>query len=141
MQRASLDLSVPYEFHIAQRLRNDLIVWLATVRPDGRPHLAAVWFLWDSGTILIFSQPNQKVRNLRANPNVVLSLDNTDTGEDAVTIEGVAELLPSGSVTAELAPYAQKYAAKLQKMGWTPQQMAQSYTEAIRITPTKFRAA
>lgn len=138
MQPATLDLSTPQGAHIAQRLRDDLIVWLATVRPDGRPHLVPVWFLWDGETILIFSQPNQKLRNLRANPHVVLSLDDSDTGEDVVTIEGVAELLPRGSVTAELAPYAEKYAAKLQAMGWTPQQMAQSYTEPIRITPTKF---
>ena len=138
MQPATLDLSTPQGAHIAQRLRDDLIVWLATVRPDGRPHLVPVWFLWDGETILIFSQPNQKLRNLRANPHVVLSLDDSDTGEDVVTIEGVAELLPRGSVTAELAPYAEKYAAKLRAMGWTPQQMAQSYTEPIRITPTKF---
>lgn len=141
MQSATLDLSTPQGAHIAQRLRDDLIIWLATVRPDGRPHLAAVWFLWDGATILIFSQPNQKVRNLRANANVALSLDDSDRGEDAVTIEGTAELLAPGSVTAELAPYAEKYAAKLSAMGWTPHSMALSYTEAIRITPTTLRIA
>lgn len=139
MQLTTLDLSTPQGAHIAARLRDDLIVWLATVRPDGRPHLAAVWFLWDGETILIFSRPNQKMRNLRANANVALSLDGTDTGEDVVTIEGIAELPPRGSVTVEMAPYAEKYAAKLREMGWTPHSMAQSYTEPIRITPTAFR--
>ena len=138
MQPATLDLSTPHGAHIAERLRDDLVIWLATVRSDGRPHLVLVWFLWDGETILIFSQPNQKVRNLRANPHVALSLDDTDTGEDVVTIEGVAELPPRDSVTVELAPYAQKYAGKLREMGWTPSQMAQSYTEPIRITPTRF---
>jgi PPOX class probable F420-dependent enzyme len=138
MRFASLDLSTEQGAHIAARLRDDLIVWLASVRPDGRPHLAAVWFLWDGETILIFSQPNQKMRNLRANANVALSLDDTDTGEDAITIEGTAELLPHGSVTTELEPYGQKYAGKLREMGWTPHSMAQSYSEAIRITPTTF---
>ncbi|HEX6796796.1 MAG TPA: TIGR03667 family PPOX class F420-dependent oxidoreductase [Ktedonobacterales bacterium] len=138
MWLSTLDLTTPQGAHIAERLRGDLIVWLATVRPDGRPHLAAVWFLWDGETILIFSQPNQKVRNLRANPHVVLSLDDTGTGDDAVTIEGIAELLAPGTVTSELAPYAEKYAAKLREMGWTPHSMAQSYTEAIRITPARF---
>lgn len=139
MPLTTLDPSTPQGAHIVQRLRDDLIVWLATVRPDGRPHLAAVWFLWDGETILIFSQPNQKVRNLRANPHVALSLDGTETGDDVITIEGVAELPPPGTVTAELAPYAEKYAAKLREMNWTPHSMAQSYTEAIRITPATFR--
>lgn len=137
-QPATLDLSTPHGAHIAERLRDDLIIWLATMRPDGRPHLVPVWFFWDGETILIFSKPNQKMRNLRANPRVVLGLDNTKNGGDVVTIEGVAELLPRGSVTAELAPYAEKYADRLQRMGQTPGQMAQVYSEAIRITPTRF---
>jgi PPOX class probable F420-dependent enzyme len=138
MQPAQLDLSSPQGHHIAERLRNDLIVWLATVRPDGRPHLVPVWFLWDGETILIFSQPNQKVRNLRADPRVMLSLDNTRGGGDVVLIEGVAELPPRGSVTMELAPYTEKYAERMRAMNRTPRQMAESYTEPIRITPTKF---
>lgn len=138
MQPATLDLSTPRGAHIAERLRDDLIIWLATVRPDGRPHLVPVWFLWDGATILIFSKPNQKMRNLRADPHVVLGLDNTRNGGDVITIEGVVELPPRGTVTAELAPYAEKYAARLQRMGQTPRQLAQAYSEAIRITPTRF---
>ena len=68
-----LDLSKERDAHIEQRLRTDHVIWLVTVRPDGRPHAVAVWFLWDSDTILIFSKPNnQKIRNLQANPNVLL---------------------------------------------------------------------
>lgn len=138
MRPATLDLSTPHGAHIAERLRDDLIIWLATTRPDGRPHLVPVWFLWDGEAILIFSQPNQKLRNLRANPQVALSLDNTKSGGDVVTIEGMAELPPRGSLTVELAPYAEKYADRLRAMGRTPRQMAQVYTESIRITPTRF---
>jgi len=29
-----------------QRLQSDANLWLATVRPDGRPHLAPVWFVF-----------------------------------------------------------------------------------------------
>ena len=28
----------------AQRLATEPILWLATTRPDGRPHLVPVWF-------------------------------------------------------------------------------------------------
>jgi PPOX class probable F420-dependent enzyme len=139
MERALLDPTRPEDQHIAERLRDNLIVWLTTVRPDGRPHLAAVWFLWEGDTILIFSQPNQKVRNLRANPSVALALDDTKGGDDVITIAGQAELLPAGAVTPEHRPYVAKYVTKLAEMQWTAADMAQAYSQAIRITPTRFR--
>jgi PPOX class probable F420-dependent enzyme len=129
----------PADSHAGERLRRDVIIWLSTVRPDGRPHLVPVWFLWDGESILIFSKPDQKIRNLRGNPAVVVGLDDTATGEDVVMIEGTATLLPPGTVDPTLAAYAEKYAGKLRGMGWTPASMAASYTEAIRITPTRFR--
>ncbi|MFI5272219.1 MAG: pyridoxamine 5'-phosphate oxidase family protein [Ktedonobacterales bacterium] len=138
MAQATLDLARARDAHIAARLRDDLIIWLATTRPDGRPHLVPVWFHWDGATILIFSIPNQKIRNLQHQAQVVLGLDNTDLGEDVVLIEGIAELLPRDEVAPRLAPYASKYAGKLQEMGWTLDTMAQSYTETIRISPTRF---
>ncbi len=44
--------------HVEQRLRTDQIVWLTTVRPDGRPHVVPVGFFWDGQTFLICSEPN-----------------------------------------------------------------------------------
>ncbi|HEY4383704.1 MAG TPA: pyridoxamine 5'-phosphate oxidase family protein, partial [Ktedonobacteraceae bacterium] len=65
-----LDLTKERDAHINQRLQNDLIVWLTSVRPDGRPHSVAVWFLWDGEAFLLFSRPiNQKVRNIQHNAN------------------------------------------------------------------------
>jgi hypothetical protein len=37
-----LDLNNPEEAHIDRRLREDVVLWLGSVRPDGRPHLAPV---------------------------------------------------------------------------------------------------
>jgi predicted pyridoxine 5'-phosphate oxidase superfamily flavin-nucleotide-binding protein len=28
-------------------LRDDPVVWLSSVQPDGRPHVVPVWFHWD----------------------------------------------------------------------------------------------
>ena len=137
MAQARLDLTNKRDAHIDQRLRSDIIVWLSTVRPDSRPHTAAVWFLWDSEHILIFSQPNQKVRNLHQNPSVVLALDNTHGGDDVITIEGTAELLDNPALTTALPAYVAKYGDHIADLGWTPESMSQSYSQAIRITPTK----
>ena len=139
MDQSRFDTSKPAHVHALERLQSDIIIWLSTVRPDGRPHLVPVWFLWDGQTILIFSKPDQKIRNLRQNRAVMLGLDDTDTGEDVLLIEGTAELLPAGQVAPTLPAYAAKYMPKLKGMGWTPESMAREYTEPIRITPTRVR--
>jgi PPOX class probable F420-dependent enzyme len=133
-----LDPGNERDAHIAQRLHEDRIAWLITVRPDGRPHAVAVWFLWDGTNILIFSRPNnQKLRNLRTNPQVVLALDNTREGVDPITIEGTATLLEPGVVDTTLAAYVEKYGPSIKRIGFTPDSMATTYSEGIRITPTR----
>ena len=138
MTESPLDLSQPRHAHADERLRNDLMIWLSTVRPDGRPHLVPVWFLWDGARILIFSKVDQKIKNLGSNKRVMLALDDTKGGDDVVMVEGEAALLERGSVTPALAAYAEKYEAKLAQFGWTGESMGREYTEPISITPTKF---
>ncbi len=133
------DLANPKDAHVDERLRKNLIIWLSSVRPDGRPHLVPVWFLWDGKNILIFSQPNtQKIRNLRQNTNVILALDDTKDGEDVVMLEGKAEFLNDPAVNPTLPAYAAKYNSELKSMGYTAEAMAAEYAQAIRITPTRF---
>lgn len=134
-----LDLTQEHDAHIDQRLRHEPIMWLSTVRPDGMPHLVPVWFLWNGRTILFFSQPNQKARNLRHNPHVVMALEAADDGDDVVRIEGVAELLAGEDTpTPALPAYAEKYAELLASMNTTARDMAASYAQAIRVTPSRF---
>ncbi|HEX6122984.1 MAG TPA: TIGR03667 family PPOX class F420-dependent oxidoreductase [Ktedonobacterales bacterium] len=135
-----VDLTGPKHTHTLERLRDDVILWLASMRPDGRPHIVPVWFLWENGTVLIFSKPdNQKVRNLRQHPQVVLALDDTQDGEDVVMLDGTAELVDDASVTAALPAYAAKYHTRIQRLFGTPEQMAALYSQAIRVTPTKVK--
>ncbi len=133
-----LDLSQTQHAHIDQRLRSAVIIWLNTVRADGRPHSVAVWFLWDGEQFLIFSQPKtQKVRNVRQNPHVVLALDNTANGSDVIVIEGTAELITDPNVNATIAAYSEKYASELRSMGMTAEGMSKDFSQGIRITPTR----
>jgi PPOX class probable F420-dependent enzyme len=133
------DQTHPKNAHIDQRLRTNPIIWLTTVRSDGRPHAVAVWFLWDGEKFLIFSQPNtQKLRNLQHSSHVTLALDDTHGGGDVIVIDGEAELLTNPDVNAALPAFAEKYAENLQRMGTSAEAMAKSYSQGIRITPTKF---
>jgi PPOX class probable F420-dependent enzyme len=134
-----LDLTNPKHVHVDERLREDLILWLGSVRPDGRPHLVYVFFLWDGKNILIFSKPtSQKIRNVQHNPDVTLALDGTKNGEDMVILEGKAELLHDPAVNLTLPAYAAKYDSLLKRVGLTPEAMAAVYSQALLITPTRF---
>lgn len=134
-----LDLQNEHDAHINRRLLSEEIIWLSTVRPDGRPHLVPVWYLWDGDTILIFSQPGaQKMRNLAHSRRVVLALNTADEGEDVVIVEGEAEMLPNGTVDSMLPAYVEKYAQLMKRIGTSPETMAASYTQAIRVTPERF---
>jgi PPOX class probable F420-dependent enzyme len=129
------DLTDSQGAHIDQRLRDEPIIWLSSVRPDGRPHLVPVWFVWDGASILIFSKPAaQKVRNLRHNPLVMLALDSADEGEDIVLLEGRAELLGAGAPQSTLPEYAEKYAALMTRIGMAADWHAAEYNQAIRVT-------
>jgi PPOX class probable F420-dependent enzyme len=131
------DLSSPND-HVADRLRNDPIAWLGSVRPDGRPHLVPVWFHWDGETIFIFSKPDQKVRNLRQNPRVTLALDDSQGGGDVALLDGTAVLLDEPTATIAPPAFIEKYADRMDQMGTTMEIMAAEYSQSIRITPTRF---
>src|SRR5437773_6011438 len=65
--------------------------WLATTKPDRRPHVAAVGALWVDGKIYFTSSAKaRKGRNLAANPNCVLSV--TLKGLDVVVEIGRAHV-------------------------------------------------
>lgn len=68
---------------------------LATVRPDGRPHVVPVWFCLD-GDLLVFSTSSAsvKARNLLANPRFAATVDEEVPPFAFVTVEGVARCLP-----------------------------------------------
>ncbi|SRR6266851_5432424 len=63
--------------------------WIATTRPDGRPHVMIVWALWMDG-ILYFStgSKSRKARNLAANPYCTMCSQQAD---EAVILEGGVE--------------------------------------------------
>ena len=79
-----LDITKEKDAHIDARLRSDIMVWLATVKPDGTPHIVPVWFLWDGESFYIYSKPDQKIRNLQQNNSVMVALDDTKDGGDPI---------------------------------------------------------
>jgi Pyridoxamine 5'-phosphate oxidase len=71
-----------------ERLTKSHDYWVATVRPDGRPHLMPVWGVWDDGALWFSSSVgSRKARNLAANPRCTIA---TDNAWEPVVLEGMA---------------------------------------------------
>lgn len=67
---------------------------LATVRPDGRPHVAPVWIAVDDDDTLVFTTGANTVkgRAVRADPRVALCVDDDRPPFSYVLVEGTAEV-------------------------------------------------
>lgn len=128
--------------HVEGRLRANLMAWLTTVRPDGRPDSVPVWFLLqDDETVLVYSQPGKiKLRNISKNPNVSLGLDVTDIGRDIVRIEGTARHVAGFPRADQVPGYAAKYTERIGAIFGTVSRFAEMYPEAVVITPSRLYA-
>ena len=89
----------------ASRLEQARNVWVATVRPDGRPHLVPIWFVTAAERWYFCTAPGSlKARNLGANPNLALALED---GDQPYIVEGQARpVTPDPDV---LAKFKAKY--------------------------------
>lgn len=66
---------------------------LATVRADGRPHVAPIWFDLEGETLVFTTgEDTVKGRNMARDPRVSLCVDEEDPPFHFVLIEGTAEL-------------------------------------------------
>ncbi|HEY0830048.1 MAG TPA: TIGR03667 family PPOX class F420-dependent oxidoreductase [Candidatus Dormibacteraeota bacterium] len=124
--------------HVVTRLKRELVVWLATVGRDGRPHAVPVWFWWDGKSFLIYAVPGQKVRDIQANPNVALHLNTDPVGDDVVRVDGTAKIDSRQAPAYKVPGYVRKYHEQIKGFDWTPKVFSDQYRIAIRVKPTHF---
>jgi general stress protein 26 len=80
--------------------------WIATTRPDGRPHSRPVWGIWLDNAFY-FSTGSLAARNLAAQPAITVHLE---SGEEVVIVEGVAEVAQGEELLRRVgALYTAKY--------------------------------
>jgi uncharacterized pyridoxamine 5'-phosphate oxidase family protein len=113
------------------RLGRELEIWMATVRYDGRPHLAPLWFVWLEEKIYICTgSGTQKFVNMRTNQNVALCL--TDP-LNVLIIEGEAHVA-SRELIDKLAEYF------FNKYEWDFRYDDSEKWQLVEITPFKILA-
>ncbi len=129
---------------VANRLATDTIGWFVTVRPDGRPHVVPVWFLWRDGRALVMSEPDTvKIKNLRQSPYAALHLHADATGNGVVVLNGTAAISerPAAQWLPEIAEaYTHKYAEGMRAFGMDLEPIADRFSVVIELTPTSLSA-
>ena len=90
---------------------------VSTVRKDGRPHLAPIWFVLDSNkdnnNSIIFTTGNESVKgkDMLRDPRVSLCVDDQTPPFSFVVIEGLAEINQEPDLD-ELLKWTTKIAAR-----------------------------
>ncbi|GAA2898731.1 PPOX class F420-dependent oxidoreductase [Nonomuraea rubra] len=88
-------------------LTRPLFAHLATIGPDGTPHVNPVWTIWD-GEYLRFTTTTdrRKCRNVQRDPNVAVSINDPEQPYRYLEVRGVVERVepdPSGDFFDVLA--------------------------------------
>lgn len=126
---------------VGQRLRDEQIIWLTTVRADGTPLPTPVWFLWDGASFLIVTQANSlKLRNIAQNSKVALNFHTDPYGGSVVVFAGEAYVEANPVPADQMQAYLTKYAEGIKLIGMTPESMMQSFSTLLRVVPTRLRA-
>jgi len=88
----------------AERLEGSHDYWVATVWPDGRPHVTPVWGIWRADAVWFScSRSARKARNLLADGRCTVS---TDDAQNPVIVEGTAALVDDRSDVVAYAAIA-----------------------------------
>jgi PPOX class probable F420-dependent enzyme len=105
---------------IEQFLTDNMKVQIATIGPDGTPHLTTLFYVLEDGMVAFWTYGrSQKVVNLRRDPRITLLVED---GEDyfelrGVTIQGKARLVEEYDDIRALGARVAKRMARLGEQG------------------------
>ena len=103
---------------VAAQLTESKHYWLASVRPDGRPHVVPRWGVFMDNKFYYDGSPDTRhAQNILENPHVSLHLEG---GEKAIILEGKSQ--PAGKPETEFAiRLAEAYRQKYAENGYSPE--------------------
>ena len=82
------------------------VMQVASINPDGRPHLVPMWFAFDDDGAIVFTTygRSQKIQNLERDPRVTLLFETGDAYNQVrgMSIEATAEVIRDPQVTAHV---------------------------------------
>jgi len=122
-------------------LQERRIASVATISPDGSPHLTSVWFLYENETLYLAIQSSRtKGRNLAGNPKIAVMIDVRVSYEEAgLTAIGEAEIITGEEAKLIVRRVHEKY---LTPAALADRQVGPIFAAiddiAVKLTPTKW---
>lgn len=122
---------------IDEFLREPHICDLATVRPDGSPHVTPVWHHYDGENLVILADDSAvKVRNIRHEPRVAASIATDNRPYKYVLVHGVATLSYE-NIREYVGAMANNYLGREEGKTYTEKAVRETHFVVITIRPTK----
>jgi PPOX class probable F420-dependent enzyme len=134
IQQGSLEL---LKDPIAKELLQSTIpARLAYIGADGSPRVVPIWFHWDGSEMVMASPPKApKVKALRKNPKVAVTIDDNSFPHRVLMLRGIARLEEVDGVVPEYALAAERYFGREQGQAWV-NQLRRKNLGAVRIAIT-----
>jgi PPOX class probable F420-dependent enzyme len=134
------DPATPFGVRVARRLREEKVIWLTAVAPDGTPQPNPVGFLWDGASFLIYCRRGTKrLEHIRRHPRVALQFDSDGQGGDIVVFTGEARPAPDAPPADRNREYLAKYRDDITQAAGSPQEFAEQYALPLRVMPDRVR--
>ena len=134
VQQGSLDL---LQHPVAKELLESTIpARLAYIGTDGTPRVVPIWFHWNGHEVVLGTPPNApKVKALRKNPKVALTIDDNQFPHRVLMVRGTARLEDVKDIVPEYALAAHRYFGREQGQAWVDQMRAKG-KGAVRVAIT-----
>ncbi len=111
-----------------ERLEAEQVIWLASVRSDGWPHLVPIWFVWlDEKFYICTARRSVKARNLARSPQASLSLQD---GVQPVVAECISRQVDAPYPTSLVEAFYRKYEWRIEQ--------DREYDTVFELTPQKW---
>lgn len=129
-----IDEGTEFGARVARRLRDEEVAWVTSVTTLGAPLPRPIWFLWDGAeSVLVYSRPGARIRNIQANPRVTFNFDGDSRGGDIVVLTGRATIDHSAPGADRDEAYLKKYRANIDRTGLSLEAFAERFSVPVRI--------
>jgi PPOX class probable F420-dependent enzyme len=136
----SPDPGTPFGRRLADRLRDEQVIWITTVGADGTPQPNPVWFLWLDGRVLIYNRPDaHRLAHVRRRPRVSLHFDEDGTGAHVAVLSGEADVLSDQPPPHENSAFLDKYGEGMRRVSGSAQAFGARYRIPVSVRITRIR--